>query len=395
MQLKSHEEYDPINYACYAVTNITDDFTVNLLYPSGFVEYKDCDLFNIGDQTLIAFYHMGMYKDNFTYYIVSDNKTEKIGHQCYEWVIDVVNGDYQKDKSLFMLMNSVPKLMENYESLLEDPSWKAFFLEMQSRRCDLEEYGTVGFHDMTKTNGVDGPLLDVSYFTSDNLISNTLLINSVGNIHIVKTTFKDIPDSAYIDWPGCGGICRTLFGALKTAYQWSKCANEPWDNTTSLPIKCNQAMIDLDFSDEIITEMEEFSFPTVLERYLSNDPDPRRKIEEDENLPPNFKNWFISNLRYRTIGSLSSIHPLGESIPQSFLDKENQFFELIIYKFCIENNLDPKTADLADIFTIAHGSSYEEVNNSITDVLKKYLLTNPQLKPDLYVAPSINNQFIG
>jgi hypothetical protein len=200
-----------------------------------------------------------------------------------------------------------------------------------------------------------------------------------------------MPDSAYLNWSGCGGICRTLFGALKTAYQWSKCANEPWNNTTSLPVKCNQAMIDLDFSEEIITEMEEFSFPTVLERYLSNDPDPRRKIEEDQILPPNFKNWFISTLRYRTIGSISSTHPLGGSIPQSFLDKENQLFESIIYKFCIENSLDPKIVDVAEIFAKAYGPSYKEVNNSITDVVKKSMLTNPELRMDLYIPPDIDN----
>lgn len=393
MQIKAHEEYDPRNYACYAVTNITDDFTVNLLYPSGFIEYKDYDVFNIGNQTLIAFYHVGIFKDNFTYYIISDDKTEKIGHQCYEWVKDVVDGDYEKDKSLFMVMNSAPKLIENYKTLLNDPSWKAFFVEIESRRCDLEEYGAIGFHDMVETNGLNGSLLDVSYFTGENFVSHVSLINSVGNIHIAKVTFKNIPDSAYLNWPGCGGICRTLFGALKTAYHWSKCANDPWNNTTSLPVKCNQAMIDLDFSDEIITEMEEFSFPTVLERYLSSDPDPRRKIEEDQILPPNFKNWFISTLRYRTLGSLSSIHPLSPSIPQLFLDKENELFESIIYKFCIENSLDPKTVDVQEMFTKAHVPSYIEANNSITDVLKKSIVTNPELRMDLYVhvSPGTNN----
>jgi len=393
MQVKAHEEYDPSNYSAYAVTSIKEDFTINLLYPSGFIEYTEYDLYDIGDQTLIAFFHLGVFKNNFTYYVISDNKTEKINHQNYEWLTNIIDGYYEKDKSLFMIFNSAAKLIENYDNLLNDPEWKNFFLDIQAGRCDLEEYGAIGFHDMTITNGVPGPLLDISYFTADNLISHVSLINSVGNIHIAKATFKNIPDSAYLNWPGCGGICRTLFGALKTAYHWSKCANDPWNNTTSLPVKCNQAMIELDFSEEIITEMEEFSFPTVLERYLSNDPDPRRKIEEDQILPPNFKNWFISTLRYRTLGSLSSIHPLSPSIPQLFLDKENELFESIIYKFCIENSLDPKTVDVQEMFTKAHVPSYVEANNSITDVLKKSMVTNPELRTDIYVhvSPGTNN----
>jgi hypothetical protein len=150
-------------------------------------------------------------------------------------------------------------------------------------------------------------------------------------------------------------------------------------------------MIDLDFSEEIISEIEDFSFPTVLERYLSNDPDPRRKIEEDEILPSNFKNWFISTLRYRTLGSLSSIHPLGASIPQSFVDKENDFFQLMMYKFCIENSLDVKTVDLAEISLMAHVKKYDGVNNSIGDIIRKSMLTNPKLTMDLYITPGVNN----
>ena len=389
MEIKTHEQYDPSNYAGYAMTSIKEDFKINLLYPSGFIEYSEYDLYEIGDQILIAFNSLHLQKENFTYYVMSDNKTEKIGHQYYEWMTDLINGYYQKDKSLFMIFNSAAKLMENYETLLTDPAYQNLFIEMQARRCDLEEYGAIGFHDMT--NGIETSLLDVSYFGNGNLLSFVPIINSVGNIHIVKLTFKDMPDSAYINWPGCGGICRTLFGALKTAYQWGMCANEPWNDPTSLPVKCNQAMVDLDFSEEIITEMEDFSFPTVLERYLSNDPEPRRKIEEDQMLPTNFKNWFISILRYRTLGSLSSIHPLRPSIPQSFLDKENELFESIIYKFCIENSLDPKIVDVAEIFAKAYGPSYKEVNNSITDVVKKSMLTNPELRIDLYIPPSINN----
>jgi hypothetical protein len=391
MQVKAHEEYDPSNYCAYAITSIKDDFTINLLYPSGFIEYTEYDLYDIGDQTLIAFFHLGVFKNNFTYYLISDNKTEKINHQNYEWLIDVINGDYEKDKSLFMIFNSAEKLIENHEILMNDPEWKQLFIEHQAGRCDLEEYGAIGFHDMT--NGIETALLDISYFGSGNLISHVSFINSVGNIHIAKLTFKNMPDVAYVNWPGCGGICRTLFGALKTAYQWSKCANDPWNNRGPLPVKCNQAMIDLDFSEEIISEIEEFNFPTVLERYLSNDPDPRKKIEEDKTLPPNFKNWFISTLRYRTLGSLSSIHPLSPSIPQSFLDKENELFESIIYKFCIENSLDPNTVGIQEMFTKAYVESYVEANNSITDVLKKSMVTNPQLRMDIYVhvSPSINN----
>jgi hypothetical protein len=76
-----------------------------------------------------------------------------------------------------------------------------------------------------------------------------------------------------------------------------------------------------------------------------------------------------------------------------FLDKENELFESIIYKFCIDNSLDPNIVDIQEMFTKAHVPSYVEANNSITDVLKKSMVTNPQLRTDIYVhvSPSVNN----
>jgi hypothetical protein len=213
MQIKTHEEYNPSKYAGYAITSIKEDFKINLLYPNGFIEYTGYDLYDIGEQILICFYDMGIYKDNFTYYVVSNNKTEKISHQYYEWVVDVVNGDYQKDKTVFVLLNSVAKIVENYETLLNDPAFRDNFVGLQARRCDLEEYGVIGFHDMI--DGLEESLLDASYFGSDNILSFVSMINSVGNMHIVKLKCKDMPDAAYLNWLGCTGVNRTLVRCFK------------------------------------------------------------------------------------------------------------------------------------------------------------------------------------
>jgi hypothetical protein len=385
MQIKAHEEYDPSNYASYAITSIKEDFTINLLYPSGFIEYVEYDLYDIGDQFLIAFYHLGMFKTNFKYLIVSENKIEEINHENYEFLIDTINGTEEENKVLFVIFNSVINLRNDYDpdKLVADIS----------RRCDLDEYGAVAFHDLS--DGIKDFPFDISYFMDSNLKSWTSYLNSMGNIHIVKLSFKHMPDEGYMDWPICIGVNRTLMGCLKSAYYWAQCADEPWNSQESIAQKCKNAMIDFNFSEEIISEIEQFNFPTVLERFLSNDSEPRRKIEEDQILPPNFKNWFISTLRYRTLGSLSSIHPLSPSIPQALLDKENQFFESEIYSFCLSNSLDLETVTMIEIAEKAHTRSYKEENNTITDIIKKYMLTNPDLNPQIFTPTNINNEIIG
>ena len=67
MQIKAHQEYDPNNYAGYAITSIKEDFKINLLYPSGFVEYSGYDLYDIGDQILIAFNNLHFQKENLVF----------------------------------------------------------------------------------------------------------------------------------------------------------------------------------------------------------------------------------------------------------------------------------------------------------------------------------------
>ena len=39
MQFKSAQEYNPLNYACYAVTSVKEDFTLNTVHPGGLQEY--------------------------------------------------------------------------------------------------------------------------------------------------------------------------------------------------------------------------------------------------------------------------------------------------------------------------------------------------------------------
>ena len=364
MQYKTFEEYNPSDYACYAITSVKEDFILNTVHPSGLQEYLDYDIYDIGDKTLIAFTKIRFYATDFVYRIVSENYTEDIQSENYEFIEDVLNDSYDKNKNGFMIMQSVSNYQEaqgGVSSPVDD-----------SRRCDLEDYAAVGFYDANKEGASD--TCDRNYLGGDNVKGWTVFMSSMSNIYIVKIECtKEIDDRAYKDWPIRVNFAQTFAHCLKMAYEWSKLNQEPWNAEDNIAIRCNNSFINWSIPQDAIDELIDSQPDTVLSLYLSGDQDPRRSIEENSLVPTKFKNWFMSRIRYRTLASLIQNYPQNLNIPSSMLEKENIFFETQIYKYCVENQLDINTITPIGILDNAYFSSpnYKETNNSITDIIKK------------------------
>jgi hypothetical protein len=260
--------------------------------------------------------------------------------------------------------------MESAASFQEAVGDKVTSIE-DSRRCDLEDFAAVDFYDVIADGKPD--LLDRNYFNNDNILGWALFLASMGNIYIVKLEFADIEDRAYKDWSASTLMAQTFMHAVKMAYEWNILAEEPWNSNQKVALKSNAAFKDWNMSEEILEEISSLSPNTSIGMYLSSDPDPRRSIIEDKTISPKFKNWYISKLRYRTLGSLSQNYPEDLDIPSSMIEKEKTFFETEIYKFCIENELDILSTTSVDILDKAYcsGPSYKEKNNTITDIIGK------------------------
>jgi hypothetical protein len=88
MGKKTIEEYDPSNYACYALTAVKEDFTLSLVLPNGLQEYTNYDTYDIGNKTLIALTKAVFFITDFVYRLVSENYTEDILYENYEFLVD-------------------------------------------------------------------------------------------------------------------------------------------------------------------------------------------------------------------------------------------------------------------------------------------------------------------
>jgi len=363
MQFKLPQEYDPLNYACYAVTGIKEDFTVNTVHPSGLKEYLYYDLYDIGEQTLIAFTRANFFKTDFVYRIVSENYVEEIFYENYEFVQDVLDNDYDHNKYTFIIMRSAANYDEVVSGEVEPVD--------ASRRCDLEDYAALDFYDTNKEAAPD--LADRTYFGNDNVLGWTVFMSSMSNIYIVKLTHNNMDDRSYKDWPACVNIAQSFPHIIKMAYEWSLLSEQPWQSEDSIAVMCKEAFTDWDIPQDAIEELIESEPDTVLNLFLSGDSDPRKSIEENKNVPEKFKNWFTAKLRYRTLGSIMQNHPTELDIPDSMIQEEKKFFEQQIYKFCIENKLNLQTVTGKEILDKAYSlvPPCKDLNNTIIDIIKK------------------------
>jgi len=364
MQYKAPQEYDPSAYACYAITNVKEDFTLNTVHPRGLQEYLDYDIYDIGDKTLIAFTKINVYKTDFVHRIVSQNYTEDIQSDNYEYLSEGLHGSYDKNKHVFYIMQSV--------SDFNTASSGAYQPVDTSRRCDLETYSALGFHDITVADG-QPYFIDTSYMTDNNIKGWTIYLSSMSNIYVLKLEFDHIDESAYKSWSASTLMGETFTYVLKMAYEWSLTNQEPWNNSENVSTRCRSAFEDWNMPDDVIQEILDCQPSTSLGLFLSGDNNPRRSVEENRILPTKFKNWYLSRIRYRTLGSIKENYPNELSIPDSMLQKEKTFFETEIYKFCIKNELNILSTTSVDILDKAYtiDKLYKEQNNSITDIITK------------------------
>jgi len=363
MGKKTIEEYDPSSYACYALTAVKEDFTLNLVLPNGLQEYTNYDTYDIGNKTLIAFTKAVFHLTDFVYRLVSENYTEDILYENYEFLSDVLEDNYDKSKSVFHIMNSAA----NYHSILGD---KSAYTE-DSRRCDLDGYAAVAFYESDKEDA--GDVVDRSYYNNENIEGWTVYLSSMSNIYIVKIDFTELNDSLYKQWPCRVNMAQTFPHAMKLAYEWNLLAQDPWNSNEQIAEKCKNAFDEWAIPADVIQEINNGQPDTSLGLFFSANGDPRESIQENSQVGLKFKNWFISKLRYRTLGSLSANYPDQLEIPESMIQKEMSFFETVIYTFCIENKLDLNNVSPVEMLDVAYYSQsiHKERNNTIVDVIKK------------------------
>jgi hypothetical protein len=383
----NHSSYDPMLYACYAVVDNKDDFSLYTVHPAGLREFPNYDVYDVGSKSLIAFKEINFHKTDFVYRAVSENQTEEIFCENYEFISDVLENNYDKDKYTFIIMRSAA----NYDEVVNGQTEPVD----ASRRCDLESYAALDFYDTNKEGAPD--LADRNYLGNDNVLGWTVFLSSMSNIYIVKLRHNHMVDRAYKDWPACSNMAQTFPHIMKMAYQWSFLGEDPWNSNDLIAQKCKLAFDDWNMPVDVIEEIQSSEEETTLSLFLSGDENPRRSIAEQSVVAPKLKQWVMSKIRYRTLGSLQDNYPENLDIPDSMIQKEKQFFETKLYEFCVENKMNPLETTGLELLKYAYQKdpSYREANNTITDIIKKNTYLEDKNEISTYVDELISDTIMG
>jgi hypothetical protein len=341
-------EIDINLYGSYAITSFTENIKIYTVHPEGEFEFFDYELFSLGANTLIAFTSFDFSKSDNLYKVVSNKNIETIDFQIYEAIIDVIDENYEKEKNLFVLMNSVP-----VQQKIQEGSFRS--VVDLNKRCDINTFGAMAFIDTS--DGISPTIVDYSIMTADNITGSAVTINYPGSAVIMKIIGKNFPESSYKNWPSVVGTCRTLTGAIRLAIEWSKATQSPWNSQEEIAIKSKDLLEKLQIPNDVIKEIIDFQTPMPVEMFLSGDPNPRRSIDEKIKLPPLFKKWYMSRIRYKSLNTLAKNFPDNIEIPVNILNKEKNKYEQIIFEFCILNNIDYTNNSAKEILNLLNTNS--------------------------------------
>jgi hypothetical protein len=360
MNIKDLNEYDPSLYKCYAVTNFKENFTINTVHPSGMQEYTECDIYDIGSRYLVAFKSFNPIKTDVLYKLIYENGKQNIEWIPFEHIVDIINGSYDKSLNTFVINDSVsmPDFMASQEYRVSLDS---------DRRCDLELYGPMPFYDGISIPGE--PLADHTHITADNFKYVNSIFSSIGNIHITRNIHnRPIPDEAFKYYQACTGMSRGINSILKLLAEWSDASESPINSTERIAIQSKAAVIDFDFSDDVIEEIKNLNHDMPVKLFIDGDENPRRVIDENIVVTPKLKNWILKRIRYMTLSSLIENYPEDVSILEELKHKEDEYLYSSIYEYCLINNMD--MAEINESTVLMHASHIENIDTLTNQVLK-------------------------
>jgi len=348
MIMKNISEIDTTKYTCYAFTKCKTNVQVLSIHPEGEFAYDDCELFSCGDYTVIAFEHLTTARVDNAFKITSEEGFDYIQADSYEKNYDFINNNYNKDNTVFLYMDSVsmPSFLESGRPMT-----------MHDGRCDLSTYGPVPF--IVTDNGLGEPLIKEEYHQLSNTVKMTFgFFGSVSNFHVLRLEWKDYPDSAYKDVSSVTGIARTFIGLVKMIIEWSETTEDPWNNDERIATAAYAGLIGMGIPQEVIDEIKEYQVDMPIKLFLQNDPNCRGSLDEKSELPPLFKKWFLSKIRYESLNSLNSKNPEID-IPDNILQDEKRNIYIPIYDFFLSQGINAESNYLNELLHMIDSGQFK------------------------------------
>lgn len=346
--MKNITEINTNEYAYYGFTKCKTNISLFLEHTDIDSVYSNYDLYESGDYTIIAFKEDSDAKGEYSFKVVSDEGIDYIQASFYEDNYDFINNDYDKDNSTFMYLES---------TLMSDFLASGSQLGTHKDRCDLERFGAIKF--VTPDNGLNQDEINHDYHNGENRIHiRPFILSSIKNFHIVKFQWKNYPDSVYKNCNSVVSMARTFVGIIKMIIEWSEVTKEPWHNTERRALCAMNGLSKLNIPQEVIDEINEYQVDMPVKLFLQNDSNCRGSLEEKSELPPLFKKWYLSKIRYGTLGALAAQNN-EVIIADNILEVEKKAVYAKIYEFFLSQGIDTESYTLSELLQMADSGQFK------------------------------------
>jgi len=345
------DNIDISKYSGFAFTRQKNVTHAEVNTYSGYINFDECDFFEIFEGTIIAF-NKKITGTNQHYSGFHDVKVtgEKIDYiQLIS--IDTVNQCLVEEDtgflSFYVFLNSTPQegtqmvSHSNWVNNMKAPNGASL---ADAVRCDYGKLGGSPFYTQDHKN--PHTIKSVFYVAS---------ITGVG--HIIKINTSD-KSSINRGERGEYTVARTLAGMYKLIMEWANVSKPPFLSTEPISIQSQDFLSASNLGQEVIDDLNEKTGDMPLARYIRGNTERSEEIELQHmyDTPDSLKIYFKEHCLYQDILTLDENIGLGLS-SQSIKNYYKTKFELVVFKWLLN-----KEADIASLSTIDDLKKYVENN---------------------------------
>ncbi len=318
-------------YSLYAFTDEKAPFKLEFRIDSGYIEYVGYDSFEIESGTIICFKKDTF--DGFHDVRVTGDKVSFIQLSSNDKILKTILNENNSDGyNFYCFLDSVvqetPFLFNNNDWGIDQMDLTASF-----SRCDYRKLGGSAFYKG-----------DAGYNVVD--IFQVLSITGIGHIIRIETSNeRNLNQNSQVQYTAS----RTLAGMLKTVYEWSIVAKEPFNNQEKVSSSAVLFLENLNLNEDVMSDILSSTGDMTLARYIKGDTE--RSLEKETAsiyyLPESFKSYikyYYSYSDFYEMNKTLELNIFDENISNGYLN----YFGKKIFDYFYEKGIDVENFENLD-----------------------------------------------
>lgn len=341
--MKNISEIDVTKYTSYIYTDFIDDFKIQVLKNSGYVDVEDgYDLFSIESGSIIAIKENAFF--GFHDIVLSQGGVLKhIELTPYEKFIDIFTENQEHGYTYYVFTKS--EIVTSPYTFIPGTTYRGYEANGPAfLRCDVGNYGSSAI----ETNKY--PFNFINVFSA---------LNYSGLYHLSRyetSSIENVNKEQHMIYT----MATTLSGLIKLIYEWSLMTDEPFNSTEDCATVAKNIIDNIDIPQDVLQDILDFQNPSHLAKYIETGEHQTVYPEEKREFVQSFKNYILKKCRYNSLNTLYKFHPSKPNIPEDILLNEISKCQESVYRFCNLNNLELDEINLNDISNNPRNYSFYE-----------------------------------